>query len=752
MSTTTRRRLGQLLAPALVALLVLGAPVAASAAGRPPAGVLPITLQQESSDDIEFVTIGDAAGIITLEVPVTWEDVAENEWTNEEDDPIGIQLTAAPDLQAFYDEWGVPGVVVSYSEVLPEEMNEEELLDTVDYSEACTAGERDTLPDGELVGIYQLWEACDGGETAALVTVLRPAEGPDYLVLLEIYMASEEDAVALDRILETLLISGPDGSAGDEIVLADLVDTSDLIYQYEEVKNAAVVALFPDEYSDTESALWENSDGEALGFTYTAAPDIDAYFDTWTTPGVLVKSALALEETLDVDEMLQDEELEELCTYDDRYTETHELGDFVYDVAYDRYEQCGDSDSVYIVLIAQSDPVDQLLFADFLLVDEADEEAFEVFRQSFYVDPVLASDTSSETDDAGAFVEIVDETDTIRVRVPESWTEVASEAWDLGDGPIGVSLSAAPDLAGFNDSWDVPGVFVGVSDELAGELTTDEVLDAFDYAEDCSYDARYEYTTEALEGAYDVWLDCGEIEGNTFVVLSAVPAGADEPIILLYMGLPTEEDATAFTEVLDSLAIAGAVEATAPEATEELLATPLAVVQVDRLNVRSGPGTGFNRVSVVTRDTALVVDGQVDDCAWLKVTTQDGVEGWVSGSSDFVALDTRCSEIPEVETPDAPAAAPAPAAGNTTSGAAAGGNAGQGCYLFNNGYGVELNFTFTDSNGKGTTFKVPEDGSVEKCLAPGKYTYTLDAPPPWSSVNGEFTVEAGDNVQYDLYP
>lgn len=745
MPANCARQLSQVLTLALVALIALGTPYAALAANRTLPAAQPGDNRQAEPDP-DFTPIGDEAGIISVEVPAAWEDVVEDEWTKA-DEPVGIRLTAAPDVQAFYDDWGIPGVAISYSEVLPGEVSEEELLDTVDYRDACTEGERDSLPNRDLTGIYQVWEACGGTETSAIVAVLRPAESPDYYVLLEIYLASEGDEAALDRILASLLIGGPANTTASPIDLFEVVDTGDLEYAYVAVQDPAIVALVPEAYDDTESAVWENSDGEPLGFTYTAAPAIDEFFDTWTTPGLLVRSAVDMEEALDVDEMLKDEDLEELCTYDDRYTETHTIGDFRYDVAYDRYDNCGETDSAYIVMMAQTDPPAQLLFADFLIVDTADEEAFDVLLRSFYLDPALAGESTGDIQ----LVSITDETDTITVSVPEHWTEVESQDWDLGDGPVGVALTAAPELVGFDERWDVPGVFVGVSDELAESLTYDEMLDAFEFSDECSYDDRYEYATDALEGAYDVWLDCGEVEGNTFIALSAVPAGASAPMILMYMSLPGGEDVAEFDAVLGSLAVAGSVEAAVDKEQVELRATPLAIVQVDRLNVRSGPGTSFNRVGVVTRDTVLVVDGQIDNCAWLKVATPEGVEGWVSGSSDFVSLDTRCSEIPKVEAP----AAAAPAAGDTAASSSAttgGGNGNQGCYLFVNGYGVELNITFTDSGGKGSTFPVPKDGSVEKCLAAGKYTYTLDAPPPWDSANGDFTVEAGDNVQLDLYP
>lgn len=220
-------------------------------------------------------------------------------------------------------------------------------------------------------------------------------------------------------------------------------------------------------------------------------------------------------------------------------------------------------------------------------------------------------------------------------------------------------------------------------------------------------------------------------------------------MILVYTNLPTAEDADLFGELVSTLSIAGAVQSTQAAQQEEVLSNPTAVVVVDRLNVRSGPGTNFNRVGAVTRGDALVVTGQVNSCGWLQITTPDGVEGWVSGNSQYVTLDARCADIPAVNAP----AAPASSGGQSSGGQSSSGSASQGCYLFQNQIGPELTITFTNKDsGKFETFKVPGSGEVEKCFNPGRYTYTLDAPPPWGSTNGELTVEAGDAFLFPISP
>jgi serine protease Do len=371
-----------------------------------------------------------------------------------------------------------------------------------------------------------------------------------------------------------------------------------------------------------------------------------------------------------------------------------------------------------------------------------------------------AEGTQGEDMPAIAFVDVADDTGTISLRVPETWTDTVSEEWDLGDGPIGVAFTAAPSVQDFEDYWDVPGIFIAVSEEVAAALTPAEVVDEFDFAEDCTYDDRYDYESANLEGVYDVWENCGEVEGATYVVLAATPVGEESPLVLLNIGLPTEEDAAAFSELVNSLAIAGAVTSVEETQQEELLTEPLAVVEVDSLNIRSGPGTNYNRVGVASQGDALVIEGQVDNCDWLKITSPEGIEGWASGKSQYVTLDTRCTDIPDAERPAPPAESAAPQEGGARSGqgdqgssqgASAAGGSDQGCYLFQNQLGSELTITFTRTeNGRGTTFKVGGNGEAEKCFDSGRYTYTIDAPPPWNSINGELTVQAGDAFLFPI--
>lgn len=723
----------------------------------------------------EFVRVSDAQGILAFDVPAAWKDVQEGTWTFN-DETVGVRLDVAPDLDNFYDDWGIPGVILRYSDVLPGQLAVEDLLDEYTLYNSCTQGEREPITVGDLAGAYQFWRECGGGDTIGAIVALAPSETNAFFVLLELYGVEERDFNAWDALLNSLVVTPP-GTAeanttqealevaiGKEGPLFDLVDVSDLSYSYVAVESPAISALLPEAYNDIIATEWLNSNGEPLGYMLTASPDIEKFNSTWTTPGILVKSAINMTEELDPDELLKDETLEESCTYDNRYTDTHEVFDRTYRLVVDIYEQCSGTDSSYAVMMAQSDPIDQIIFVDFLAVSDADLEAFATFLDSFYLDASLASEAGA-TSTAGtpgespapepqksgpAFMDVRDDTETISLRVPESWNDLLSEDWDLGDGPIGVAFTASPNIKKFNDTWKTPGIFIGVSELLATAIgDPGEMLDFFDLEEDCTYDDRYEYATQSLTGVYDVWKTCGNVKNALFIVLAAKPVDAESPLILLYTNLPTPEDAALFGELVTSLSIAGAVQSVQESAQKTLLNGPTATVVVESLNVRSGPGTNYNRIGAVRNGDVVVVTGQVKNCSWLQVTTPAGVEGWVSGSSQYVTLNARCADIPETKAP-----APPPSSGGQSGSSQTGGaNAGKGCYIFQNFVGPELTITFTNKNtGKGETFKVASNGEVEKCFDPGRYTYTLDAPPPWGSTNGELTVEAGDRFLFPITP
>lgn len=160
----------------------------------------------------------------------------------------------------------------------------------------------------------------------------------------------------------------------------------------------------------------------------------------------------------------------------------------------------------------------------------------------------------------------------------------------------------------------------------------------------------------------------------------------------------------------------------------------MAIVQVNDLNLRSGPGTGYPVIDHVDAAEQLTVLGQVNNCEWLQVQTPQQQIGWVSGAASFVTLAVACRHIPVVPVPPPPPVAQ-----------------GQGCIYFQNNVNAELTITFTTKAGTPSgTFKVGRKANKQQCFAPGDYTYTIDAPPPRDALNGEISIAPGARINFPV--
>lgn len=93
--------------------------------------------------------------------------------------------------------------------------------------------------------------------------------------------------------------------------------------------------------------------------------------------------------------------------------------------------------------------------------------------------------------------------------------------------------------------------------------------------------------------------------------------------------------------------------ATATVTRTATVTQPKAIVQVSTLNVRTGPGTTYDIQGQVHQEDVLSVIGEARNCAWLYITTPDGITGWVSGATGYIQLEGECADLSLAITPDA---------------------------------------------------------------------------------------------------
>ncbi len=115
------------------------------------------------------------------------------------------------------------------------------------------------------------------------------------------------------------------------------------------------------------------------------------------------------------------------------------------------------------------------------------------------------------------------------------------------------------------------------------------------------------------------------------------------------------------------------------------------------------------------------------------------------------SIEPTATLAPPTNTPPLPTATPKPKPKPTKAPQPTSPSANQGCYLFENYLDAELTVTFTAQDRQWSdAFKIAASGTKEYCLNPGRYTYTIDAPPPWNSINGDIEVQAGDRYRWPI--
>jgi len=163
-------------------------------------------------------------------------------------------------------------------------------------------------------------------------------------------------------------------------------------------------------------------------------------------------------------------------------------------------------------------------------------------------------DQDTTTAGYSGYTTVTDDSGILTVDVPVEWADVNGSAWVLSDEVVGVSVSAAPDLNGFNTTWTTPGIFFGASDTLIQEFgTMEEVLDLLDFSDSCTYGGREPYSDALYSGAYDVWSECGG-EDVLYVVLASTTEARDF-LILVQVQIVNDADLEALDYILNTFVV-----------------------------------------------------------------------------------------------------------------------------------------------------------------------------------------------------
>ncbi len=152
----------------------------------------------------------------------------------------------------------------------------------------------------------------------------------------------------------------------------------------------------------------------------------------------------------------------------------------------------------------------------------------------------------------GEFVDVTDDTQSVFVQVPTSWSQVDGTPVTDGSGNQWAAVTASPDIAGYLGSWSTPGMTVMASPGALANTTVDGLLAgvAGITADGCVSQGREDYADGYHTGQYEFYTGCGST-GASYLALAAI---SDDGNYLVYVTVQavTDADLAAADRVLGS--------------------------------------------------------------------------------------------------------------------------------------------------------------------------------------------------------
>jgi hypothetical protein len=156
-----------------------------------------------------YQLVKDDSGNLRVEVPSGWEvttgeDSEEgpgSNWSSFGGESVGSSITASPDLYAWHNTPGTPGIYIVASKGLAQRYTNDELVASGpnDFSEGCEPGPLQDFDRSTYSGKMQTWN-CDQG---TFLTLAAAPESRECVVIVQIGMYSEADRESAQHILNT---------------------------------------------------------------------------------------------------------------------------------------------------------------------------------------------------------------------------------------------------------------------------------------------------------------------------------------------------------------------------------------------------------------------------------------------------------------------------------------------------------------------------------------------------------------------
>jgi serine protease Do len=147
----------------------------------------------------------------------------------------------------------------------------------------------------------------------------------------------------------------------------------------------------------------------------------------------------------------------------------------------------------------------------------------------------------------GSFVTVTDDSKTVAVSVPDTWTQVLGVPTEA-NGVQFANVTASPDIASFNASWNTPGVSISATENMS--VTVDQYLESFNtgLSAECTDVENGDYDDGLYAGKYLYFTGCGGVDSHFLALVTTDVTGTHQ--LLLTLQMVSESDKTV---VLDQI-------------------------------------------------------------------------------------------------------------------------------------------------------------------------------------------------------
>lgn len=308
---------------------------------------------------------------------------------------VGVNYAGRSDTNQYF--------AIARDEVLP---LIEQLRSGKDVTSLGINGEAFVMEDGSLSGIW-VWSVKSGspadkagvrpgdivtqlerlvlatdGTMTSYCDILRSRTASDTLQIAVVRSETEqvlEGQINGRELQET--VSFAQGGVVPEV--ADTGTTYEEYYTFE--NNAQTIRVdIPRAWSDTSTGSWRRGDSKIpQSIAVVAAPNINSFLNTWTTPGMFLGASRQLAQELTPDQLLDETAFNNECTFDSR----NDYRDALYTGRYDVWKNCGGRGTALLVVAFTPEDGSFLGMVQVQVVSEADLKALDRILDTFVVEP-----------------------------------------------------------------------------------------------------------------------------------------------------------------------------------------------------------------------------------------------------------------------------------------------------------------------------------------------------------------------------